>query len=58
VVAVFYTFIVGGAALLAIDIAGRLTVRSRVGLWRTIGVIAAAGPGLAPILSIVTNRLG
>jgi hypothetical protein len=57
-IAVFYAFIVGGAALLVLDLRGRLTVRSRVGLWRAIGVIAAAGPGLAPILSIVTNRLG
>jgi hypothetical protein len=56
-IAVFYAFIAGGAVLLALDIAGRLTVRSRVGLWRAIGVIAAAGPGIAPILSIVTNRL-
>lgn len=26
-------------------------------MWRAIGVIAAAGPGLAPILAVVTNRL-
>lgn len=57
-IAVFYAFVVAGAAMLVLDLRGRLTVRSRVGLWRTIGVIAAAAPGLTPILSVVTNRLG
>jgi hypothetical protein len=57
-IALFYAFIVGGAALLVLDLRGRLTVRSRVGLWRAIGVIAAAGPGLAPITYAITERQG
>jgi hypothetical protein len=57
VIYVFYGLLAGGAVLLALDLVGRLTVRSRVGLWRAIGLIAAAGPGLAPILAVVTNRL-
>lgn len=56
-IAVFSAFVVGGAALLLLDLRGRLTVRSRVGLWRTIGVAAAAGPGLGPIVALTTNRL-
>jgi hypothetical protein len=58
VIVVFYGCVLGGVALLYLDVAGRLTVGSRVGLWRSVGVAAAAGPGLAPIIYAIREPTG
>ena len=48
---VFYGFLVVGLLLLVADLSGRLIVpRDRVRWWRWIGLAAAAGPGIAPLL--------
>jgi hypothetical protein len=53
-----YVFLVVGIFLLYADLTGRLTVsQRRVRWWRWIGVAAAAGPGLAPLLGALTGRL-
>jgi hypothetical protein len=47
----FYGFLVLGLLLLVADMSGRLIVsRERVRWWRWIGLAAAAGPGIAPLL--------
>jgi hypothetical protein len=58
VIVVFYGCVLGGVALLYLDVAGRLTIGSRVGLWRSVGVAAAAGPGLAPIIYAIREPTG
>jgi hypothetical protein len=48
---VFYGFLIVGLLLLVADLSGRLVVpRERVRWWRWIGLAAAAGPGIAPLL--------
>jgi len=48
---VYYAFLVVGLVLLLADLTGRLRVLPpRVRWWRWLGVAAAAGPGIAPIL--------
>ena len=48
---VLYGFLLIGLALLAADLSGRLVVSpKRVRSWRWIGLAAAAGPGIAPLL--------
>jgi hypothetical protein len=47
----FYGFLLIGLLLLVADLSGRLIVsRERVLWWRWIGLAAAAGPGVAPLL--------
>jgi hypothetical protein len=53
-----YAFVLVGLALLVGDVLGLLrasTARTR--WWRIIGLVAAAGPGLAPIIAWLTGRL-
>jgi hypothetical protein len=58
VIWLFYVCLVLGAVLLVADLAGRFTgPPERVRLWRAIGVLAAAGPGLGPMLGWLTGRL-
>ena len=53
---VLYGFLLMGLALLAADLSGRLVVsRARVRWWRWIGLVAAAGPGIAPLLHGATG---
>ena len=47
----FYGFLLIGLLLLVADLSGRLIVsRERLLWWRWIGLAAAAGPGVAPLL--------
>jgi hypothetical protein len=58
VIFVFYAFLAVGVALLAQDLRGRFTAApERIRWWRRIGVAAAAGPGLAPLLAWILGRL-
>ncbi len=51
VIWLLYACLVLGAVLLVADIAGRFNgPPERVRWWRAIGLLAAAGPGLAPLL--------
>lgn len=53
-----YGCLVLGAVLLVADIAGRLHgPPERIRWWRAIGLLAAAGPGLAPMLGWLTGGL-
>ena len=55
---VFYACLVVGGLLLAAEVSGRFTVPAkRVRPFRRMGLVAAAGPGLAPILAWLTNTL-
>ena len=55
---VFYACLAIGVVLLVEDLCGRLTASpERVRWWRRIGIAAAAGPGLAPLLAWLTGRL-
>ncbi len=47
----FYGFLLIGLLLLVADLSGRLLVsQERVRWWRWIGLAAAAGPGVAPLV--------
>jgi hypothetical protein len=53
-----YLFVLGGMGLLYLDLRGLFRVeRRRLVWWRWIGIAAAAGAGLAPILGWATGRL-
>jgi hypothetical protein len=53
-----YLFVLVGMALLYLDLGGRLVVpRKRLVWWRWIGIAAAAGPGLAPVLGWAVGTL-
>ena len=53
-----YAFVLVGLALLIADVLGALRASpARARWWRIIGLVAAAGPGLAPILAWLTGRL-
>jgi hypothetical protein len=55
---VFYACLAVGAVLLVEDVRGRFTASpERVRWWARIGIVAAAGPGLAPLLAWLTGRL-
>jgi MFS family permease len=55
---VFYACLAGGVVLLVEDLRGRFTPSpERVRWWGRIGIAAAAGPGLAPLLAWLTGRL-
>lgn len=54
----FYAFLLLGLVLLGLDVADRLRVApERARWWRWIGIAAAAGPGLAPLLAWLTGQL-
>jgi hypothetical protein len=58
VIGLFYLFLLLGLTLLAMDVTGGLRIApKRARWWRRIGVVAAAGPGLAPMLGWLTGRL-
>ncbi len=55
---VFYALVLGGAVLLVLDVTGHLGAPpGRVWPWRRVGLVAAGGPGLAPLLLWITDRL-
>ena len=55
---VFYFCLAVGVTLLLMDATGQLRFQSGTARrLRALGVIAAAGPGLGPILALVTGRL-
>jgi hypothetical protein len=55
---VFYACLAVGVVLLVEDVRGRFTASpERVRWWARIGIAAAAGPGLAPLLAWLTGRL-
>lgn len=55
----FYGWVIIGAVLLTVSVQGRLTVPAeQVSRWRVLGLVAAAGPGLAPFLAWLTGSLG
>lgn len=57
-VIVFYACLVLGAALLLADMSGRLLVNARrLRLFQWIGIAAASGPGLGPLIAWLTGRL-
>jgi len=59
VILLFYALVLGGAALLVLDVTGHLGVPpGRVWPWRRVALVAAGGPGLAPLLVWLTDRLG
>ena len=55
---VFYGFLVIGLGLLILDVTGRLVVApERARWWRWVGLAAAAGPGLGPLIAWITGQL-
>ncbi len=53
-----YLFVLAGMWLLYLDLRGSLVVpRKRLMWWRWIGIAAAAGPGLAPMLGWAAGTL-
>ena len=55
---VFYACLAVGVVLFVEDLRGRFTASpERVRWWGRIGIAAAAGPGLAPLLAWLTGRL-
>lgn len=57
-VLVFYLFLAVGVTLVLMDATGQMRFAARTARrLRIVGVVAAAGPGLAPTLAMVTGRL-
>jgi hypothetical protein len=59
VIFMLYGCLVGGIVLLVAELRGRLTVPAgQLGRWRLLGVVAAAVPGIGPLLAWITGSLG
>lgn len=55
---VLYACLIAGAAVLLADIRGSFTVRSdQAGAWHRVGLVAAAAPGIGPLLGWITGSL-
>jgi hypothetical protein len=57
-IGVLYGFLAVALGFLFLDVSGRLRVdQRRAWWWHRLGIVAAAGPGLGPIVSLVSGSL-